>query len=88
MTCEKDLGWKSWEDIKKWAEKNGFKNLAKRMQLNNDCWMSCGEFGRDQTYICDSLRFAKDENEAIEIASQLDCDDGSEYGELKDLGIV
>lgn len=32
--------WLGWVDIKKWAEEKGFKNLAKRMQLNNDWWMS------------------------------------------------
>ena len=54
----KQENWKSWKDIQKWAEKNGFKNLSARMQLNNDCWMSSGEFGRSQTQICDDLRFA------------------------------
>lgn len=80
MTCEKDLGWKNWKDIKKWAEKNGFKNLAKRMQLNNDCWMSSGEFGRSQVEICDNLRYAEDEEEAKEIAKSMDDNCKENYG--------
>ena len=34
--------------------------------------MSSGEFGRNQVYICDSLRFAENEDEAIEIANELE----------------
>lgn len=66
------MNWKNWKEIKAWAEKQGFKNLAKRMQLNNDCWMSSGEFGRSQTEICDNLRYASDESEALEIAEAYD----------------
>ena len=68
----KQENWKSWKDIQKWAEKNGFTNLSARMQLNNDCWMSSGEFGRSQTQICDDLRFADNEEEALKIASAMD----------------
>lgn len=63
---------KSWRDIKEWCEKHNFLNLARRLQLNNDCWMSSGEFGRDQVAICDAIRFAEDEDEALEIASEID----------------
>lgn len=35
---------KDWKEIRDWAKDNGLDNLAKRMQLNNDCWASSGEF--------------------------------------------
>lgn len=54
--------WKSWRDIKEWAEAEGYKHLAARMQLNNDCWQSSGEFGRSQVAICDALRFCEERN--------------------------
>lgn len=69
---EKQMGWESWKDIQKWAKKNGFKHLVARMQLNNDSWMSSGEFGRSQKEICDNLRFAEDKEEALELASAMD----------------
>lgn len=62
----------SWEDIKKWAENNGFKNIPKRMQINNDCWASSGEFGRSQVAICDALRFASSEEERLQIAQEIE----------------
>lgn len=72
---------KTWRDIKEWFEKNGYKEMAKRMQLNNDCWMSSGEFGRSQVYICDSMRFAESEEERHEVAKALtDGDDLIELG--------
>lgn len=74
------MGWKRWEDIKAWAEEKGYKNLAKRMQLNNDCWMSSGEFGRSQRDICDNLRYAQSVDEAIKIASALDNAFSENYG--------
>ena len=74
------MNWKGWEDIKAWAEKKGYKNLAKRMQLNNDCCMSSGEFGRSQRDICDNLRYAQDADEAIEIASAMDNEFSKNYG--------
>lgn len=74
------MNWKGWQDIKAWAEKKGFKNLAKRMQLNNDAWMSSGEFGRSQKNICDELRFANDETEALEIASAMNEAFKENYG--------
>ena len=65
---------KDWKEIKAWAEKHGFTRIAKRMQLNNDCWMSCGEFGRSQVLICDALRFADSEEDRLEIASDIEND--------------
>lgn len=64
--------YKSWRDIKEWAERNGFVKLAKRLQLNNDCWSSCGEFGRSQVYLCDSMRYATTERERLDVAEQLE----------------
>ena len=66
------MKWTGWRDIKNWASKNGFKHLAARMQLNSDGWMSSGEFGRSQVEICDNLRFARDEKEALELAGAMD----------------
>ena len=61
-----------WKEIRDWAKDNGWNNLAKRMQLNNDCWASSGEFGRSQVAICDAIRFAQTEEEQMNIAEQLD----------------
>lgn len=74
---------KNWHDIKDWCEEHGFKTLARRMQLNNDCWNSSGEFGRSQVYICDSLRFAESEEEREDIASALEAGD-----DLAELGLI
>lgn len=63
---------KTWHDIQDWARENGFKNIVKRMQINNDCWMSSGEFGRSQVEICDSLRFCKSEEERLEVARDIE----------------
>ena len=63
---------KSWRDIQDWAKENGFKNIVKRMQINNDCWNSSGEFGRSQVKICDSLRFCNSEEERLEIAENIE----------------
>lgn len=63
---------KTWHDIQDWARENGFKNIVKRMQINNDCWMSSGEFGRSQVQICDSLRFCKSEEERLEVARDIE----------------
>jgi len=63
---------KNWQEIKEWAERNGFVRLAKRLKLNNDCWSSSGEFGRSQVYLCDSMRYAESEQERLEIAEQLE----------------
>jgi len=64
---------KNWREIKEWCEAHNFTNLARRLQLNNDCWMSSGEFGRDQVAICDAIRYTADEDEALEIASEIDA---------------
>lgn len=63
---------KNWHDIQDWAKENGFKNIVKRMQINNDCWASSGEFGRSQVRICDSLRFCDSEEERLEVARELE----------------
>lgn len=74
---------KSWRDIKAWFEENGYDQLAKRMQINNDYWNSSGEFGRSQVYICDSMRFAESEDERHEVAQSLREDD-----DLISLGLI
>ncbi len=71
---------KSWREIKDWAEKNGYKHMAERMQLNNDCWLSSGEFGRDQVYICDAIRHADSEEERHKIAKAYDEAVTENYG--------
>lgn len=63
---------KTWRDIKEWAEDNGYTKMAKRMQINNDCWNSCGEFGRSQVAICDAMRFAESEEERHEVATEIE----------------
>lgn len=80
MSFGEEMKWKSWKDIKKWAEKKGFENLAKRMQMNNDYWMSSGEFGRSQVAICDNLREAEDETEALILATKMDEEFSVNYG--------
>lgn len=74
---------KSWRDIKAWCEDHGHDKLARRMQLNNDCWMSSGEFGRSQVAICDAMRFAESEEEREEIANSFEHED-----ELIELGVI
>ena len=71
---------KSWRDIRNWAEEKGHKNLVARMDLNNRCWNSSGEFGRNQVLICDSIRFAETEDEAVEIAMQFNKEMEENYG--------
>lgn len=70
----------NWKEIKEWASDNGYQNMAKRMQLNNDCWMSSGEFGRDQVAICDAMRQAETEEERHEIAQAYDDSVAENYG--------
>lgn len=65
---------KNWHDIQDWAKENGFKNIVKRMQINNDCWNSSGEFGRSQVEICDNLRFAQSKEERLEIAEEMEAE--------------
>ena len=71
---------KSWKEIRDWAEEHGFNNMAKRMDLNNKCWKSSGEFGRNQVLICDAMRFAEDEEERMLIAEEIDKDCEKNYG--------
>ena len=63
---------KTWRDILDWANRGGYKKMAKRMELNNRCWNSSGEFGRSQVAICDAMRFAKSEDERIEVAESIE----------------
>lgn len=63
---------KSWRDIMDWANKGGYKRMAKRMAINNACWNSSGEFGRSQVAICDAMRFAGSEDERVRIAEDIE----------------
>lgn len=74
---------KSWHDIQDWCKEHGFDKLARRMQINNDCWMSSGEFGRSQVAICDAIRFAESEEEREEVARELQGGD-----DLIELGVI
>lgn len=71
---------KSWRDIREWANNKGLINLVARMGLNNRCWNSSGEFGRSQVEICDAIRLAKTEDDALEIATQLNEEMEENYG--------
>lgn len=71
---------KSWRDIRDWAEEKGLKNLVARMDLNNRCWNSSGEFGRSQVAICDTIRNGETEEKALEIAKQFDDQTAENYG--------
>lgn len=62
----------NWHEIKEWFEERGYHLTAKRMQLNNDCWMSSGEFGRSQVAICDAMRFCDTEEEREEVGRQIE----------------
>lgn len=64
---------KNWREIKEWAVEHGFERMARRMQINNDCWMSSGEFGRSQVAICDAMRFAEDEDARVETAEEIEA---------------
>lgn len=63
---------KSWRDIRDWADRGGYKRMVKRMDINNACWNSSGEFGRSQVAICDAMRFVKSEEERIEVAEEIE----------------
>jgi len=76
----KEMKWTNWSQIKKWAKSKGFDNLVARMELNDRAWMSSGEFGRSQAQICDSLRFAENEEEAMQIAEEYNKAFASNYG--------
>jgi len=71
---------KTWRDIKKWAEDHKLNHLVARMDLNNDCWNSSGEFGRSQVQICDAIRLAGTEDDALKIAAQLNEEMEENYG--------
>lgn len=71
---------KSWRDIMTWAKEKGLKHLVARMELNNRCWNSSGEFGRSQVEICDNIRLALTEADAEEIAIQMDAQMEENYG--------
>lgn len=75
---------KNWHEIQDWFKAHGYHDMVKRMQLNNDCWDSCGEFGRDQVMICDSMRFAESEEERERVAEEL----AGNPTELQELGII
>lgn len=63
---------KGWRDILSWAKENGFERISKRLEMNNACWNSSGEFGRSQVAICDAMRFAESEEERMSIAEDIE----------------
>lgn len=63
---------KSWRDIRDWADRGGYKRMVKRMDMNNACWNSSGEFGRSQVAICDAMRFAESEEDRIAVAEEIE----------------
>jgi hypothetical protein len=63
---------KGWRDILSWAKENGFERISKRLEINNACWNSSGEFGRSQVAICDAMRFAESEEERMSIAEDIE----------------
>lgn len=71
---------KSWRDIREWAQNHELNHLVARMDLNNDCWNSSGEFGRSQVEICDTIRLAETEDDAIDAARQMDEQMEENYG--------
>ena len=63
---------KSFKDIIEWAEAHGYKKMARRIEINNRCWESSGEFGRSQVAICDAMRHAESEEEREEVAQVIE----------------
>jgi hypothetical protein len=63
---------KGWRDILSWAKENGFERISKRLEINNACWNSSGEFGRSQVAICDAMRFAGSEEDRIAVAEEIE----------------
>ena len=63
---------KTWRDVRDWAGAHGYKNIVKRMDLNNQCWNSSGEFGRSQVAICDTMRNARSEEARHEWAQRIE----------------
>ena len=80
MSFGNDNNWNNWKQIRDWCQEKGFKNVAARLELNNDCWQSSGEFGRNQVDICDSIFYAEDEADAMEIAKVWDEGLSENYG--------
>ena len=46
--------------------------MVKRMEINNACRNSSGEFGRSQVAICDAMRFAESEEDRIAVAEEIE----------------
>lgn len=65
-----EFNFKNWREIRDWAEERGYKKIAKRLELNNKYWNSCGEFGRSQVAICDAIRYAQDIEEVADVIEQ------------------
>lgn len=65
-----DFNFENWREIRDWAEEHGYKKIAKRLELNNKYWNSCGEFGRSQVAICDAIRYAQDIEEVADVIEQ------------------
>lgn len=61
---------RNWREIKEWCEEHGYKKIAQRLELNNRCWNSSGEFGRSQVAICDAIRYAQDIDEVCEVIEE------------------
>ena len=76
---------KNWRDIQEYFKENGYQLLVDRMEMNNAFWNSCGEFGRSQVYICDSMRFCRTGEERQQTAFELN--EYYNHDELHELGI-
>lgn len=70
---------RTWRDIRDWADRGGYKRMVKRMDINNACWNSSGEFGRSQVAICDAMRFTKSEEERIAVAEKIEASLEGDY---------
>lgn len=65
---------KDWRDVRDWARGNKFDQLADRLEFNDRNWWECGEFGRNQVYLCDAIRFSKTERERRRVARYLEAE--------------
>lgn len=63
---------KNWREVMEWAKENNYQRMARRMEINNECWWSSGEFGRSQVAICDAMRGAESEEERREVAEVIE----------------
>lgn len=91
MSFGKEQGWTNWRQVRDWLLANEFKALAKCMNMNNMWAGSVGWAGRAQCDICDCLRFAQDEAQALERAEALTeeyCSEGTEYEIQHSLGLT